>query len=170
VEQVRSHPYTCAQVYPRSRADSTYGLSSGAAAKRKRANDGGDGVDDAKRFWFSTRDIAKLAAEGSDKRTKKKFELYELMQAGAARQRNLKTPLPILRGMRRKHAERQARSREEQIAAGTYDKAQHKRREQAAASTDPLVRAPQAWNELKQLRMERGSRSERSGFDVDGER
>ena len=55
-------------------------------AGRKREQLVEEAVDDAKRYWFSTCDIAKLAAEGSDKRTKKKFELYELMQAGAVRE------------------------------------------------------------------------------------
>ena len=138
------------------------------APKRKREQN--NETDDSKKFWFSTRDIAKLAADGSDKKTKKKYELFQLMQAGARGPNNLKTPLPILRGMRQKHGERQARKREEEIAAGTYDKGRFKRSEQAAASLDPLVRAPQTWNELRQMKMERGSRSERSGFDVDGER
>ena len=109
-------------------------------ARKKRVAPTKAPVDDAKKYWFSTRDIAKLAANGSDKRTKKKFELFELMQVGARGPKNLKTPLPILRGMRQKHVERQGRKREEEIAAGTYDKSRFKRAEQAAASLDPLMR------------------------------
>ena len=35
---------------------------------------------------------------------------------------------------------------------------------------DPLARAGKNWDKLQQLKMERGSRAERSGGDVDGER
>eukprot|EP01043_Picozoa_sp_COSAG02_P108503 COSAG02_NODE_44540_length_365_cov_0.823308_2_plen_66_part_01 len=50
------------------------------AAKKKR--EAREPVDDSKKFWFSTKDIAKFAADGSDRKTKKKYELFELMKAG----------------------------------------------------------------------------------------
>ena len=62
--------------------------------------------DDSKKYWFSTRDITRFAAEGSGKVNKKKFELLELMQLGAMPVKTLKTPMPILRGMRAKASER----------------------------------------------------------------
>ena len=40
-------------------------------------------VDDSKKYWFTRRDIHKFAADGSEKRNKKKFELMELMRLGA---------------------------------------------------------------------------------------
>ena len=127
-------------------------------------------VDESKKYWFSTRDIAKFAADGSDRKTKKKYELFQLMKAGALPAKTLKTPLPILRGMRKKHGERMKRKREEETEMGTFDKKKHLQQEQAFARMDPLARAGKDWDKLQQLKMERGSRAERSGGDVDGER
>ena len=42
--------------------------------------------------------------------------------------------------------------------------------EENKARMDPLARAGQGWDQLRQLKMERGSRAERSGGDVDGDR
>eukprot|EP01045_Picozoa_sp_COSAG04_P027852 COSAG04_NODE_4170_length_2257_cov_5.743744_1_plen_278_part_00 len=137
---------------------------------KKRRTDGDGGDDPSKKYWFSTRDIAKFAANGSDARTKKKYELYELRKAGALPSKTLKTPMPILRGMRQKHGERQKRKREEEEEAGTFNKRRHEQQEQAFARMDPLARAGQGWDQLRQLKMERGSRAERSGGDVDGDR
>ena len=53
---------------------------------------------------------------------------------------------------------------------GTFDKKKHLQQEQTFARQDPLARAGKDWDALQQLKMERGSRAERSGGDVDGER
>jgi hypothetical protein len=136
----------------------------------KKAREAKEPVDESKKFWFSTRDIAKFAADGSDRKTKKKYELFQLKQAGALPSKTLKTPLPILRGMRQKHGERMKRKREEEIEMGIFDKKKHLQQEQSFAKMDPLARAGKDWDKLQQLKMERGSRAERSGGDVDGER
>ena len=63
---------------------------------KKRRTDGDGGDDPSKKYWFSTRDIAKFAANGSDARTKKKYELYELRKAGALPSKTLKwAPRPF---------------------------------------------------------------------------
>lgn len=107
------------------------------AAKKQRQTK--EQEDESKKYWFSTRDIAKFAADGSDRKTKKKYELFQLMKAGALPAKTLKTPLPILRGMRQKHGERMKRKREEEVEMGTFDKKKHLQQEQSFARMDPLA-------------------------------